>query len=36
MKNAAGASEMPQDDFRKKIKSFPLKNVFWGQGWLWW
>jgi hypothetical protein len=33
MQNAPDASEMLQDDFRKK-KKFP-QNVFWGLGWLW-
>jgi hypothetical protein len=28
-------SVVPQDDFRKKIKSFIPKTRFWGPGWLW-
>jgi hypothetical protein len=28
-------SAVPQDDFRKKIKSFTPKTHFWGPGWLW-
>jgi hypothetical protein len=28
-------SAVPQDDFRKKIKSSIPKTHFWGLGWLW-
>jgi hypothetical protein len=35
MQNVPVASEMYQDDFRKKIKSFALKTIFWGLDWLW-